>query len=39
MTGLPGITWIRFIVWLVIGLGVYFTYSFRHSQLHKRSRQ
>jgi len=34
MTGLPGVTWIRFVVWLVIGLVVYFTYSFNHSLLH-----
>jgi APA family basic amino acid/polyamine antiporter len=36
MTALPGITWIRFIVWLVIGLVVYFTYSIRHSRLRNR---
>jgi len=35
MTGLPGITWIRFIVWLVVGLVVYFSYSINHSLLHK----
>ncbi len=35
MTGLPGITWIRFIVWLVLGLIVYFSYSINHSALHK----
>ena len=35
MTGLPGITWIRFFAWLVAGLVVFFTYSFHHSQLHK----
>ncbi|MCX5682011.1 MAG: amino acid permease [Candidatus Omnitrophica bacterium] len=35
MTGLPGITWIRFIVWLLLGLVVYFLYSMRHSRLHK----
>jgi len=35
MTGLPGITWIRFIAWLIIGLIVYFSYSIRHSLLHK----
>ena len=34
MTALPGITWIRFVVWLIIGLIVYFTYSFNHSLLH-----
>jgi APA family basic amino acid/polyamine antiporter len=27
MLSLPLETWIRFIVWLVIGLGIYFGYS------------
>lgn len=35
MTALPGITWVRFVVWLVLGLVVYFTYSINHSLLHK----
>jgi APA family basic amino acid/polyamine antiporter len=35
MTGLPGITWIRFIAWLVLGLVVYFLYGMKNSQLHK----
>jgi APA family basic amino acid/polyamine antiporter len=33
MTGLPKDTWIRLIVWLVIGLAIYFLYSHRHSKL------
>jgi len=33
MAFLPAITWLRFIVWLVIGLIVYFTYSMNHSKL------
>ncbi|MHB1565957.1 MAG: amino acid permease [Acidiferrobacter sp.] len=33
MTNLPVLTWIRFVVWLVIGLVVYFTYGRRHSVL------
>ena len=33
MAFLPEATWMRFIVWLVIGLIVYFTYSVRHSKL------
>ena len=32
MTGLTVITWIRFFVWLAIGLLIYFTYSRRHSE-------
>ncbi|RIZ68069.1 MAG: amino acid permease [Methylococcales bacterium] len=33
MAFLPSITWLRFLVWLVIGLIVYFTYSINHSKL------
>ncbi|MBF0483352.1 MAG: amino acid permease [Candidatus Omnitrophica bacterium] len=35
MTSLPMITWIRFVVWLIIGIIVYFSYSIKHSVLHK----
>ncbi len=34
MLNLPFITWLRFIVWLVIGLVIYGFYSFRHSELN-----
>jgi APA family basic amino acid/polyamine antiporter len=33
MLSLPVETWIRFFVWLVIGLTIYFLYSVRHSKL------
>jgi basic amino acid/polyamine antiporter, APA family len=33
MVFLPAITWLRFVVWLVIGLIVYFAYSMNHSNL------
>jgi basic amino acid/polyamine antiporter, APA family len=33
MAGLPLLTWIRFFVWLVIGLVIYFAFSRRHSVL------
>lgn len=33
MAFLPSITWLRFIIWLVIGLIVYFAYSMQHSKL------
>jgi APA family basic amino acid/polyamine antiporter len=36
MTGLTVITWIRFVVWLVIGLGIYFFYSRHRSEFAKR---
>lgn len=37
MTALPGVTWIRFVVWLILGLIIYFTYSFNHSLLHHKT--
>lgn len=37
MAFLPETTWMRFIVWLTIGLIVYFTYSIRHSKLRAKS--
>jgi APA family basic amino acid/polyamine antiporter len=33
MAGLPAVTWIRFGVWLLVGLGVYAAYGRRHSAL------
>ena len=33
MAALPVITWIRFIIWLAIGLVIYFTYSIHQSRL------
>jgi len=30
---LPALTWLRFIIWLVLGLIVYFAYSMHHSRL------
>ncbi|MFA5839822.1 MAG: amino acid permease [Candidatus Margulisiibacteriota bacterium] len=35
MTGLPMITWYRFVIWLVLGLLIYFIYGYRHSELRK----
>lgn len=36
MLNLSGVTWIRFIVWMVIGLIVYFIYGYRHSRQASR---
>lgn len=33
MSGLPGDTWIRLVVWLALGLGIYFFYGRYHSRL------
>jgi APA family basic amino acid/polyamine antiporter len=33
MANLPFVTWLRFLVWLVIGMTIYAGYSFRHSNL------
>jgi APA family basic amino acid/polyamine antiporter len=27
------VTWIRFGIWLLVGLAIYFMYGFRHSKL------
>jgi APA family basic amino acid/polyamine antiporter len=35
MVSLPLDTWIRLIVWLVIGMLIYFTYSRRHSKVQQ----
>ena len=33
MLGLPGDTWIRFAVWLALGLAIYFFYGRKHSRV------
>jgi basic amino acid/polyamine antiporter, APA family len=36
MIVLPRMTQIRFLIWLVLGLGVYFLYGWKHSVLRKK---
>ena len=35
MLNLPSITWLRFLIWMIIGTVIYFTYSRHHSKLNK----
>jgi APA family basic amino acid/polyamine antiporter len=35
MMGLPWITWIRFGLWLLVGLVIYFMYGYKHSGLRR----
>jgi APA family basic amino acid/polyamine antiporter len=39
MFELPMITWIRFIVWLIIGLVIYCLYGVRHSTLREKNKR
>ncbi len=38
MLGLPWITWVRFGIWLIVGIVLYFFYGFRRSHLHHFSK-
>lgn len=33
MVNLPLVTWLRFGIWMAIGILIYFAYSYRHSAL------
>jgi APA family basic amino acid/polyamine antiporter len=39
MLQLPKLTWIRFGIWLVIGLFIYLFYGMRHSRLGQRAQR
>ncbi len=38
MLNLSALTWIRFVIWMVIGVAFYFLYSRRHSMVGRRER-
>jgi APA family basic amino acid/polyamine antiporter len=35
MLGLPWVTWVRFALWLLLGLVIYFSYGFKRSGLRR----
>ena len=35
MVFLPGSTWLRLMIWLVIGMVIYFTYGIKHSKVQQ----
>jgi APA family basic amino acid/polyamine antiporter len=35
MLNLTTLTWVRFVVWLVVGIAIYFAYGWRHSRVGK----
>jgi APA family basic amino acid/polyamine antiporter len=38
MFNLPSLTWWRFVVWMALGLAIYFAYGYRHSALNPAPR-
>jgi basic amino acid/polyamine antiporter, APA family len=36
MAGLPGDTWMRLIIWMALGMAIYFMYGYSHSEVRKR---
>jgi APA family basic amino acid/polyamine antiporter len=39
MLGLNGVTWLRLIGWLIIGMVIYFTYSVKHSKVRSAQQE
>ncbi|MFZ0887920.1 MAG: amino acid permease [Candidatus Binataceae bacterium] len=39
MASLPALTWMRFVIWLAIGLAIYFSYGRRHSRVAARAEE
>jgi APA family basic amino acid/polyamine antiporter len=39
MASLPAVTWVRLMIWMAIGLAVYFAYGHRNSALRNRGKQ
>ncbi len=39
MASLPLMTWLRFLIWLVVGLVIYAFYSYRHSHVARKTEQ
>jgi len=39
MAGLPEDTWLRLIIWLIIGMGIYFFYGKKHSRVQTEAQR